>query len=91
MAKNPPANAGAVRCTGLIPGSENSPAGGHSNPVKGARRAKVHRVTNVRNDSRDSARMHAHPTLQVYTVLQVCILQYRFSIYIYRYGRVIIN
>ena len=31
MVKNPPANAGDRRDVGLIPGSERSPGGGHSN------------------------------------------------------------
>ena len=32
VAKNPLANAGDMRDTGLIPGSEKSPGGGHGNP-----------------------------------------------------------
>ena len=32
MVKNLPANAGGVKDTGLIPGSERSPVGGHGNP-----------------------------------------------------------
>ena len=32
--KNPPANAGGVRDTGSIPGSERSPGGGHGNPLQ---------------------------------------------------------
>ena len=56
--KNPPANAGDVKDTGLMPGSERSPRGGHGNPLqysclenpmdKGAWWATVHRVTNNR-------------------------------------------
>ena len=53
--KNSPANTGAIRDTGLIPGSGRSPAGGHGNPLlysclenpmdRGAWRAMVHGVT----------------------------------------------
>ena len=32
--KNPPANAGCLRDTGSIPGSERSPRGGHGNPLQ---------------------------------------------------------
>ena len=34
MIKNPPANAGNVRDTGLIHGSGRSPGGGHGNPLQ---------------------------------------------------------
>ena len=34
MVKNPPANAGDVRDTGLIPGSGRSSGGGHGNPLQ---------------------------------------------------------
>ena len=34
MVKNPPANAGGARDTGLIPGSGRSPGGGHGNPLQ---------------------------------------------------------
>ena len=34
MVKNPPANAGSIRDTGLIPGSGKSPGGGHGNPLQ---------------------------------------------------------
>ena len=54
MVKNPPAIAGDVRDMGSVPGSERSPAGGHSNPLqyscleklldRGAWWATVHRV-----------------------------------------------
>ena len=33
-AKNPPANAGDVRGSGLIPGLGRSPGGGHGNPLQ---------------------------------------------------------
>ena len=33
MVKNPPANAGDIRDTGLIPGSGRSPEGEHGNPL----------------------------------------------------------
>ena len=55
VVKNPPANAGDTRDTGLIPGLERSPGGGHGNalqysclenPVdRGAWQAAVHWVT----------------------------------------------
>ena len=55
MAKNPPANAGEIRDTGLIPGLGRSPGGGHGNPLqhlclknpmdRRAWQATVHRVT----------------------------------------------
>ena len=34
VVKNPPANAGDTRDTGLIPGSGSSPGGGHGNPLQ---------------------------------------------------------
>ena len=34
MVKNPPANAGDVTDTGLIPGSERSTGGGHGKPLQ---------------------------------------------------------
>ena len=53
MVKNPLANAGDRRETGLIPGSGRSPGGGHGNPLqysflenpvdRGAWRATIHR------------------------------------------------
>ena len=55
MVKNPPANAGDVRNTGPIPGSETSPGGGHGSPLhysclenpmdRGPQWSTVHRVT----------------------------------------------
>ena len=55
VVKNPPANAGDIRDTGSIPGSERSPGGGHGNPLhcfcqenpmdRGAWSATVHGVT----------------------------------------------
>ena len=54
VVKNLPANAGEIRDTGSIPGSERSPGGGHGNPLRyscrenpmdrGAWWATVHRV-----------------------------------------------
>ena len=54
MVRNPPASAGDIRDTGLIPGSRKSPGGGHGDPLpysclenpmdRGAWRATVHRV-----------------------------------------------
>ena len=34
VVKNPPASAGNVKDAGLIPGSERSPGGRHSNPLQ---------------------------------------------------------
>ena len=34
MVKNPPANAGDVKTSGLIPGSGRSPGEGHGNPLQ---------------------------------------------------------
>ena len=58
MAKNPPAKAGDVRDTGLIPESGRSSGEGHGNPFqysclenpmkRGAWRATVHRVAKSR-------------------------------------------
>ena len=56
MVKNSPANAGDVRDTGLIPGSERAPGVGNGNPLpvflpgeshgqRNLGRATVHRVT----------------------------------------------
>ena len=55
VVKNPPANAGDIRDTGLIPGLGRSPGGGHGNPLqfsclenpmdRGAWRAIVPEVT----------------------------------------------
>ena len=55
MVENTPANAGDARDTGSIPGSGESPKGGHGNPLqyshlknlmdRGAWQATVHRVT----------------------------------------------
>ena len=57
MVKNPPANAGDVRDSGLIPGSGRSAGAGNGNPFqysclgnpmdRGAWRATVHRVTDA--------------------------------------------
>ena len=54
MVKNLPDNAGDLRDTGLIPGSERSPGGGHGNPLqysclenaidRGAWQGTIHRV-----------------------------------------------
>ena len=55
LVKNPPADAGDLRGSGLIPGLGRSPGGGHGNPLqcsclensmdRGAWWAMVHRVT----------------------------------------------
>ena len=54
MVKNPSANAGDIKDTGLIPGLGRSPGGGHGNPLqyfclenpmdRGSWRAIAHRV-----------------------------------------------
>ena len=54
--KIPPANAGDIKDSSLIPGSRRSPGGGHGNPLqysclenlmyRGAWQATVHRVAN---------------------------------------------
>ena len=69
MVKSLPANAGAVRDLGSIPGSGRSTGGGHGNPLqcsclenpidRGAWWATVHRITE--SDTTDAtlyARMH---------------------------------
>ena len=58
VVKNPPANPGDIKDTGLIPGSGRSSGGGHGNPLhysclenpmdRGAWRATVHGVTKSR-------------------------------------------
>ena len=58
MVKNPLANAGDIRDTGLIPGLGRSPGGGHGNPLqysclenpmdRGVQPTTVHRVTKSR-------------------------------------------
>ena len=55
LVKNPPANEGAIRDEGWIPGSGRSPGGGHGNPLQYSClenpmdredwRATVHRVS----------------------------------------------
>ena len=60
MVKNPTANAGDVRDSGLNSGSERSPEEGHSNPLqfacwgnpmdRDAWQATVHRVARVGHD-----------------------------------------
>ena len=67
MVKNPPANAGDLRDTGSIPGSQRSPGGGHENPLqysfledlmdRGAWRATVYRVTKSWAQQSDLAHM----------------------------------
>ena len=60
VVKNPPARAGDIRDSGLIPGSGTSPGGGHGNPLqysclenpmdRGGWRATVRGVTRVGHD-----------------------------------------
>ena len=65
VVKNPPSNAGDVRDTGLVPGWERSPGGGHGSPLqysclqnpidREAWWTTVHRVTKIGHDLSDSA------------------------------------
>ena len=67
LVRNLPANAGAVRDLGLIPGSERSPGGGNGNLLqysclenpmdRGAWRATVHRI--AESDSAEQLSRHA--------------------------------
>ena len=67
VVKNPPASAGHVRDVGSIPWSERSPEGGHGSPLqysclenpvdRGVWQATVYRITKVRHDWIDLARM----------------------------------
>ena len=69
----PPANAGDIRDTGLIPGLGRSPGEGHDNPLqysclenpmdRGAWRATVHWVTKSRTQLKQLS-THAHLTVQ---------------------------
>ena len=92
MAKNPPAIAGALRYTGSIPGSENSPAGGHSNPKEpGGLRS----IGSQMSEMTERLSTHActsyttgiYCSTGMYTIVQV----FNIYIYIYRYSCVIIN
>ena len=57
LLKNPPANAGDIKDSGSIPGSERSPGGGHGSPLqyscledlldRGAWWVTVHRVAEL--------------------------------------------
>ena len=69
MVKNPPANAGDITDTGLIPGSGRSPGGGHGDPLqyscqenpmdRGAWWATVHGVTQSRTQLKQLS-MHTY-------------------------------
>ena len=69
MVKNPPANAGDITDTGLIPGSGRSPGGGHGNPLqyscqenpmdRGAWWATVHGVAQSRTQLKQLS-MHTY-------------------------------
>ena len=57
MVKNPPADAGDVKTSGLIPGSGRSPGGEHGNPLQDPclenrmdRGARLATVPGVRHD-----------------------------------------
>ena len=81
MIKNPPANAGDVRDTGLIPGSGRSPGGGHGNPLQysflenpmdgGAWQATGHRVAKSQTRLKRVG-MHAHTHTHTHTHTHVC-------------------
>ena len=71
VVKNPPTNAGDVKETSSIPGSERSPGGGHGNPLqysclknpidRGAWQAMVHAVTKSWTQLKQlSMQVHAH-------------------------------
>ena len=70
VVKNPPANAGDVRDTGLIPGLGRSPGGGQSNPLqyfclenpmdKGSWWNAVHRVTKSWTQLKQLSIQHSH-------------------------------
>ena len=70
VVKNPPASAGDVRDTGLIPGSGRFPGGGHGKPLqysclgnsmdKGAWQAIAHGVTKVRHDLVTEQQQHIY-------------------------------
>ena len=78
VVKNPPANAGHVRDSGLIPGSGRSPGGGHGNPLqycclenpvdRGALRASVHRVTKSQTRLK---RLSTHTALDLFEKLHL--------------------
>ena len=80
VVKNPPANAGGLRDTGLIPGLERSPGGGHGNPLqysrlenpteRGAWQATVHQSHRVGHDSSNLARI----LLREYPIMHNCFL-----------------
>ena len=79
--KNSPANAGDVRDTGSIPGSERSTRGGQGNPFlysclenpidSGAWQATVHRVTKSWTRLKQWS-MHANTTTLTITKLMMC-------------------
>ena len=70
MVKNPPANAGDVRDTDVIPGSGRSPGEGHGNSLqysclenpmdRGAWQAAVRRVAKSRTNLSNLEHTHAH-------------------------------
>ena len=70
VVKNPPANAGDIRDTGLIHGSGRSAVGGHGNPLqyscmenpmdRGASRVTVHRVAKSQTQRSDLPRTHKY-------------------------------
>ena len=70
MVKNPLANAGDIRDSALIPGSEKSPGGGNNNPFqysglenpmdRGVWRATVHRVTKSQTRLKQLSTQYTH-------------------------------
>ena len=68
VVKNPPANAGDIRDTGLIPGLGISPVGEHGNPLQYSCREnlmdrgvfRLQSIVSLRNNRSDIACTHAH-------------------------------
>ena len=82
MVKNPPANAGDIRDTGLNPGYGRFPGGGHGNPLQfsclenpmdgGAWWATVHGVTKSQTRLK-RLNTHTHTHTHTHTVLEFVI------------------
>ena len=80
MVKSQPANAGDIRDTGSIPGSERSPRGGNGNPLqysclenpmdRGAWWAMVHRMGHKELDTTEATE---HACMQVFLIMASCL------------------
>ena len=80
MVKSPPANAGDIRDTGSISGSERSPGGGNGNPLqssclenpmdRGAWWATVHRMGHKELDRTEATE---HACMQVFLIMASCL------------------